>query len=69
MTVFQDNIGWVWVGVKFQHKSGIHPRLCDLRQDLYGINGTNNHPGVLLKSVVSEMGDDRPLNKDNCVGP
>ena len=30
---------------------------------------TNNHPGVLLKSVVSEMGDDRPLKKDNCVGP
>ena len=35
---YQDNIGWVWVGVKFQHKSGIHPRLCDLRHDLYGMD-------------------------------
>jgi hypothetical protein len=35
---YQDNVGWVWVGVKFQHKSGIHPRLCNLRADWYGMD-------------------------------
>ena len=29
----------------------------------------NNHPGVLLKSVVSEMGDERLLKQDYYVGP
>ena len=35
---YQDNVGWVWIGVKFQHKSGIHPRLRNLRPDLHGMD-------------------------------
>ena len=36
---------------------------------LIGTEWTTDLHVVLLKSVVSEIGDDRPLNKDNCVGP
>jgi hypothetical protein len=35
---YKDNVGWVWLDVRFQHKSGIHPRLCNLHPDWYGMD-------------------------------